>query len=157
MKRVVLIVTVLFFSTRAYSQGVGDSLIVNLKSGQRVAIPLASIQKITFDTTSSECVLSRAGSADLRGLEVSPSFPNPSHSGTNINFTIASPGSVSIAIYDSKGNLVRNISSPNCTAGQNQITWDGLNDRGAAVPSGTYLYEVRYGSETQTKQMVVIK
>jgi len=157
MKRAVFIAILLLFATRAYSQGVGDSLIVNLKNRQRVAIPLSEIRKITFDTSSSDGVQSRAGSTDLRGLQVSPSFPNPSRAGTNIDFTISSPGRVSIAIYDSKGNLVRNILSPNCTAGQNRITWDGLDDRGAPVPSGVCFYEVQYGSETQTKQMVVIK
>ena len=157
MKRAVFIAILLIFATRAYSQGVGDSLIVNLKNGQRVAIPLSSIRKITFDTASSEVVQGRAGSTDLRGLEVSPSFPNPARAWTNIDFTISSPGSVTIAIYDAKGNLVRNISYPNCPAGQNQITWDGLDDRGAPVPSGAYFYEVRFNGETRTKQMVVIK
>ena len=53
MKRAVFIAILLFFATRAYSQGVGDSLIVNLKNGQRVAIPLSEVRKITFDTSSS--------------------------------------------------------------------------------------------------------
>lgn len=157
MKRAFIIAIMLFFATRAFSQGVGDSLIVNLKSGQRVAIPLASIQKITFDTTSSEGMQVQAGSTAPRGLQLLPSYPNPSRTGTNIDFTIPSTGSVSIAIYDDKGNLVRNISLQNCSAGQNQIAWDGLNDNGTPVPSGAYFYEVRFGSETQTKEMVVIK
>ncbi len=139
---------------RAHGQGVDDSLVVNLKNGQRVAIPLASIQKITFDSVTSG-VMQAAPVAP--GLQVSPNFPNPSRAGTNIEFSIATGGTVSISIYDSKGYVIRQIGLPSCPAGQNQISWDGLNDRGAPVTSGAYFYEVRFNGETQTKQMVVIK
>ncbi len=85
----------------------------------------------------------------------------PDRSDTNVElsrvFSIHTTGSVSISIYDSKGNLIRLIDLLNCTAGQNQITWDGLDNRNAPVPSGAYFYEVRFNGETQTKQMVVIK
>ncbi len=133
----------------------GDSLIIHLKSGERVAIALSTIQKITFDTSSSEAVQVKPPSAS--GLQVFPNFPNPSQSGTNIRFTIATAGNVSLDIFDSKENLIRHIELPNCQTGQNQIQWDGLNNCGAPVPSGAYFYEVRFGNEIQTKQMVVIK
>ena len=154
MKKAVFIAIGLLFASYASAQGVGDSLIVNLKNGQRVAIPLSSIQKITFDSTSSEGVQS---TPNVSGLQVSPSFPNPSRTGTNIEFTIPTPGSVGISIYDSKGNIIRQIQTPNCVAGGNQITWDGLDDHGSHVPSGVYFYEVRFGNETQAKETVVIK
>ncbi len=155
MKRTVIIAAVLLFAVRADAQSVGDSLIVNLKNGQRVAIPFASIQKITFDSASSERV--QASSSGTSGLQVSPSFPNPSRTGTNIGFSIPTPGSASISIYDSKGNLIRSLTMPNCAAGQNEISWDGLDDRGNSVTSGAYFYEVRFGNEVQAKEMVVIK
>jgi flagellar hook assembly protein FlgD len=155
MKRTIIIAAVLLFATRADAQSVGDSLIVNLKNGQRVAIPLSSIQKITFDSLSSESVQSTPSSAS--GLQVSPSFPNPSRTGTNIEFSIPTTGSVSISIYDSKGNLIRQIETQNCMAGQNDITWNGLDDRNEPVMSGVYFYEVRFGNEVQAKEMVAVK
>ena len=156
MKRTIIIIaSVLLFAARADAQTVGDSLIVNLKNGQRVSIPLSSIQKITFDSLSSESVQTTTSSAS--GLQVSPNFPNPSRAGTKIEFSIPTTGSVSISIYDSKGNLIRQIETLNCAAGQNAIIWDGLDDRGEPVMSGAYFYEVRFGSEVQAKEMVVIK
>ncbi len=155
MKKAIFAVLLLLATTgHAGAQGVSDSLIVNLKNGQRVAIPLANIQKITFDSVSSEVVQS---TPSVAGLQVSPSFPNPSRTGTNIEFSIPTAGGVSISIYDSKGNLIRLLTMPNCVAGQNQITWDGLDDHNTPVPSGAYFYEVQFNGETQTKQMVVIK
>ncbi len=154
MNRTVIIAAVLLFAARADAQAVGDSLIVNLKNGQRVAIPLSSIQKITFDSSSSDVVQINP---NLPGLQVSPSFPNPSRSGINIEFSIPEPGSVSISIYDTKGSLIRLLPMQNCTAGPNQITWDGSDDRGLPVPSGAYFFEVQFNGEAQSKQMVVIK
>jgi flagellar hook assembly protein FlgD len=133
----------------------GDSLIIHLKSGERVAIPLSNIQKITFDTASSSVV--QLSPSNTSALQVSPSFPNPSRSGTKIEFSISTPGNVSIAFFNSKGNFIRRIDMPNCPVGQNEVTWDGLDDSGTPVPSGEYFYEVRYRGEVQTKQMVVIK
>jgi flagellar hook assembly protein FlgD len=155
MKQTFVIAAVLLFAARADAQAVGDSLIVNLKNGQRVAIPLSSIQKITFDSTSSESV--QISPSSVSGVQVLPSFPNPSRTGTNIEFFIPTTGSVSISIYDNNGNLIRQIEAQNCIVGQNDITWDGLNDRGEPIMSGAYFYEVRFGNETQAKEMVVIK
>lgn len=138
----------------AEAQGVGDSLIVKLKNGQRVAISLASIRKITFDSTTASGVQT---TPNAPSLQVSPSFPNPVRAGTNFEFSIPTLGNVNISIFDSKGEVVRQIEMPNCTTSQNQVAWDGLDDRGMPVPTGAYFYEVRFGNEVQTKEMVVIK
>ena len=150
-----LVVTVLFlFSQSAAAQGIGDSLIVNLKNGQRVAIPLSDIRKITFDTLTATVPQS---SSPTHGLAVSPSFPNPSRAGTNIDFDIATAGSVAIALYDSKGNLIRNLLTPNAQAGRNRVVWDGLDEHGVAVASGTYFYEVMYKGEILMKKTEVVR
>jgi hypothetical protein len=145
-----------FFALPSHAQGVGDSLIVNLKNGQRVAIPLSDIRKITFDTLTAS--VGRRFQPDLPGgLQISPSYPDPAHNGTSIVFSIAEEGSVTISISNSTGDEVRRIVSPTAQAGQNQILWDGLDFRGARVPSGAYYYEVRFKGEVQGKEMVVVR
>ncbi len=141
--------------TAAAQTAAGDSLIVHLKSGERVAIPIADIQKITFDTLSTDAV--NAGSTAPRGLELSPNFPNPATNGTNIEFYILNKGKVRIAVYDTKGNVIRRMEFPDLPTGQNHIYWDGRDNGGVPVPSGNYFYDVRCGKEVQTRQMVVIK
>ena len=132
----------------------GDSLIVNLKNGRRIAIPLADIQKITFDTATASVP------TDYRtqhSLEVAPSFPNPVRKEANIEFTIPRGGSVTISIYDAKGNLIRLLQVPDASAGLNSVVWDGLDGQNDSVPNGSYFYEVRFLGEIQTRRLMVLK
>ena len=154
MKKAIVLGFLLLTITSAHAQGIGDSLIVNLKNGKRVAIPLSDIRKITFDTLTASVA---QASSPTHGLDVSPSFPNPSHAGTNIDFDIATAGSVNIAIYDSKGNLIRHLQTPNAQAGHNRVVWDGLDEHGAAVASGVYFYEVRFKGEMLMKKTEVVR
>ncbi len=154
MRYAIPIALLLLYSVRSHAQSAGDSLIVHLKSGERVAIPIADIQKITFDTLSTDVV--RAGSTAPSGLELSPNFPNPSINGTNIEFSIPNRGNVCIAIYDAKGNVIRRMELPHSPAGQNYVRWDERTNEGALVPSGDYFYEVRFEDEVRARKMVVI-
>ncbi|MEQ1579590.1 MAG: flagellar hook assembly protein FlgD [Steroidobacteraceae bacterium] len=45
--------------------------------------------------------------------------------------------SVQLAVKDSSGQVVRNMTIP-AVAGNTEFVWDGLDDRGVAVPTGSY-------------------
>jgi flagellar basal-body rod modification protein FlgD len=44
---------------------------------------------------------------------------------------------LAVNVYDAAGQLVRHLNVP-ATAGEQQFSWDGLADSGAALPSGRY-------------------
>lgn len=69
-------------------------------------------------------------------------YPNPFTSTTSIRFTFPLDGRVSIRIYDLMGNLVRLIDADLSIAGAQEVLFDGLDNYGAPLGSGTYLYEV---------------
>lgn len=50
--------------------------------------------------------------------------------------------SASIRVYDSSGNVVRTITGRGLTSGDNDFTWDGMDDLGHAVPAGRYTFSV---------------
>ena len=50
--------------------------------------------------------------------------------------------SVTVKIYDSSGKLVRTMAGTGTASGDNTMTWDGTNDQGAALPAGSYGFEV---------------
>lgn len=65
--------------------------------------------------------------------------------GTNVNtikYTLSENANVVLKIYDSSNQLVKTLVNGPVTAGAKSITWNGKNDAGAIVPTGTYTYTV---------------
>jgi flagellar basal-body rod modification protein FlgD len=64
-------------------------------------------------------------------------------SDVSLGYTLSGPAaSVSIKIYDESGTLVRTIAAGGGGSGDHSVEWDGANDAGAALPTGTYRFEV---------------
>jgi flagellar hook assembly protein FlgD len=42
-------------------------------------------------------------------------------------------------------------------AGEHLMSWDGRDDAGQIVPSGTYLFRLENGVQVQTKKLVLVK
>ena len=153
MKNSIVAFCLLLISYPAAAQVTGDSLIVNLKNGQRVAVSLQDLDKITFDLPPAAVNAPEMATGHSNPV----AFPNPVHSSTTIAFELPTSGKADVLVFDAKGNLIRSLEILNAQAGKNQIVWDGLSDRGAQIPNGDYFYEVRFKGETQTRKMVVIK
>jgi flagellar hook assembly protein FlgD len=64
---------------------------------------------------------------------------------------------VKIFVYDIFGRVVKVLVDRPQPAGRFSITWDGRNERGEAVASGVYFYEVAIGEFRQAKKLVVLK
>jgi hypothetical protein len=71
-------------------------------------------------------------------LRLGPNVPNPFHPQTVIPYQLEAPASVRMAIFDVTGNLVRRLVEREETAGAHVASWDGRDDRAAAVASGAY-------------------
>jgi xylan 1,4-beta-xylosidase len=84
-------------------------------------------------------------------------FPNPFNPSTAIGYQLIANSFVTLRVYDVLGRevaiLVEGIEKP----GAHSVQWDGKNDRGEAMPSGTYLYQLRAGSFVMTKKMTLLK
>src|SRR5204862_7175770 len=122
----------------------------------RIAIPLSDIRKITVDTLGMTGVnrpLPPQGGG--KGMVRGGLYPNPVHTSTTIDFDLLHSGDVNIQILTSNRQVVRSISAPRLEAGHNQIVWNGLDDSGAPVQSGTYLFEVRSKDFVQSRKAVV--
>jgi flagellar basal-body rod modification protein FlgD len=49
---------------------------------------------------------------------------------------------VNLVIQDSSGNAVRTAALGACPSGMNKFTWDGLDDNGSQLPTGTYTTQI---------------
>lgn len=151
MQRLILIIIVLTIPCILFAQT--DTLVVKLKSGQVDKIAVTEITKITFEDITGIVENNNQNKA----LIAKGNYPNPFAEKTEIEFEIARAGSVEIKIYDNSGNLLCRFECPNCSAGINRITWDGTDDNGNQLFSGVYYYEVRFGKEVSSKQIILIK
>jgi hypothetical protein len=87
-----------------------------------------------------------------------PNYPNPFNPTTTIRFDLPRPAAVSLSVYDVVGRTVRTlIAGANHRQGPHSIVWDGRDDRGVAVASGVYFYELRAGREVLARKMVLSK
>jgi hypothetical protein len=68
--------------------------------------------------------------------------PNPFNPSTTIPFSVRAAGRVHIDIYDVEGRLVRKLVLEQVQPGQHEAAWDGLDDSGRRLASGTYLYRM---------------
>ncbi|MBI5326388.1 MAG: T9SS type A sorting domain-containing protein [Ignavibacteriae bacterium] len=84
-------------------------------------------------------------------------YPNPFQYATNIEYTLPKSGNITIKIYDSQGQLVRELFSGSNDGGKHSTIWDGMTDAGSEAPSGVYLYRIQFESEIISGKMVVIK
>ena len=67
-----------------------------------------------------------------------PVSPNPTAAGATVRFRMLSAGHVRLAVYDVRGRLVSVLREGEAGTGEHGVAWDGLDDRGRALPSGVY-------------------
>ncbi len=69
-----------------------------------------------------------------------PNRPNPFNPRTEIRFELARDGAPRLAVYDVRGQRVRELlAGEPLAAGAHAVVWDGRDDAGREVPSGLYL------------------
>ena len=159
------------------------STLAQYRNGKWLAIP-STVDKLTGRLTAS---ISRLGLFSvLKKNEVDgqvddlpvrfaleQNFPNPFNPTTAISFQLPAlsarqtasglgvEGSavsfVTLKVYDVLGREIRILVNGVGEPGVHTVQWNGRNDRGEAVSSGIYLYQLRAGSFEMTKKMVLLK
>lgn len=83
--------------------------------------------------------------------------PNPFNPSTTISFHTAKAEPVQIAVYNQKGQLVRDWGLTTGAKGTHSVTWDGRDNQGQPVSSGVYLYRMQSGKYSATRKMILMK
>jgi len=94
-----------------------------------------------IDTPPTTAVAEEASAVPARFF-LEQNYPNPFNPATQIQYTLPERGQVRLAVYTALGQPVRTLVDSAREGGQHQQTWDGLDDRGKAVASGTYFYRL---------------
>jgi hypothetical protein len=80
----------------------------------------------------------------VKSFELLNNSPNPvTGNSTRINYTVKTPGFVTITIYDLVGRAIRTLVSDYSAAGEGlSVEWDVRDESGMEVNSGAYMYEL---------------
>jgi len=99
----------------------------------------------------------------IKQTKLLQNYPNSFNPETWIPFELKQESDVVLQIYDTRGNLVREISLGRKPAGSyidksKAIYWDGRNDKGENVASGVYFYTIQAGDDyADTRKMVIVR
>ena len=83
--------------------------------------------------------------------------PNPFNPSTTMQFDLPEPGNVTLKIYNSVGQLVKQVASGNYASGRHKVVWDATNDRGEQVSAGVYLAVFKAGGIQQVRRVLLMK
>jgi subtilisin family serine protease len=85
-------------------------------------------------------------------------YPNPFNPRTVLRFELGRAGAVRLYVYDLRGRLIRELISGRLPEGRHEVVWDGLDEGGRPVGSGTYLVRlVRPGGERSSRKLALLR
>ncbi len=85
-------------------------------------------------------------------------YPNPFNPSTTIEYALPIDKRVTVRIYNMMGQVVKTLVNDEFQkAGRHRVIWDGTNEAGVRVASGTYIYSLEFGKYKKTKRMMLLK
>ena len=125
----------------------------------------------TWDTgsgvISASCTLNADGTVTqgpAKALVLTPAvhslgdnYPNPANPETNISYSLGQSGRVVLRVYNSLSQVIRTLVDEFGAPGTYTVRWDGRDDRGMAVSSGVYLYQLRADGYVETRKLALAR
>jgi hypothetical protein len=90
-------------------------------------------------------------------FELYQNFPNPFNPTTNIVYSLKSRTTVLLRVLDICGSEVRTLVHGTEAPGVKTVRWDGRDNSGHRVSSGTYFYELRAEETRHVRRMILLK
>ena len=114
------------------------------------------ILKITFPVTAVE---TRPSQGLPKEFGLAQNYPNPfpANGKTRISYQLAKPGRVVVKVFNLMGQEVRTLINEFKPAGAFEMLWDGKDNAGRQLSTGTYLYQIEAQRLVQTKKMVLLQ
>ncbi len=92
----------------------------------------------------------------LAGMNVR-AYPNPFNPSSTIVIELDAPRTVSAALFDAGGRLVRRLWNGPLAAGESTLLWDGKNESGCPAASGVYFLAVTGSRRTTTLKITLVR
>jgi len=128
-----------------------QNVAANDSVGQPIQLSVANGQIILVN------VASRQNEPLPAAFGLHANTPNPFNPSTAIQYDLAEPVEVTVKIFDMLGRQVRTLVNQPQAAGRYSIVWDGRDESGRGVTSGTFIYQLRAGGFVQNRKMLLLQ
>ena len=91
------------------------------------------------------------------GIRLRAAYPNPFHAEATIAFELAHPAAGNLSVYDVHGRRIRELTQGILPAGVHRVRWDGRNEAGQSVASGSYFYRLEADGFRLTRKVILIR
>ena len=92
-----------------------------------------------------------------RGQLMNP-YPNPFNPSTKLSYRLPEGGNLDLAVYDLQGRRLRTLRSGWRDAGRGEVTWNGRDEAGRALPSGIYFAKLLLdGEAVDSRRLALVK
>ena len=90
-------------------------------------------------------------------FRLAPAYPNPVQGRAIIAYSVGAEGPVSLKVYDLTGREITTLINQVQGPGNYRVEWDGRDNHGTMVSSGTYFYRMVSGNFSDGKKLVVVR
>ncbi len=90
-------------------------------------------------------------------MKLSPAYPNPFNANTNLILQNFSQGNATFEIFDTVGKKIYSKAISSNPTGVQTLVWDGKNDSGKTVSSGSYIVMVNAMDQQIIQKVLMLK
>ncbi len=90
-------------------------------------------------------------------FELFQNYPNPFNPSTTIKYVLPKNSYVTLKIYDMLGREIKTLVNKEQNTGSYEVQWNGEDNNGNKVASGTYVYRIIAGEYTFSKKLILMK
>ena len=83
--------------------------------------------------------------------------PNPFNPETTVHFDLPEAGAVHLSVFNLAGQEIRTLVSEYRAAGFHQTVWDGRDQVGRQMGTGTYLLRLQTGNKVESRKMLLLR
>ena len=125
-------------------------------------VELAELQTDTVELSWTVDGLSTAASFELPAFRATvasllPPAPNPFNPRTILSVDMPEAGPVRLRIFDLRGRIVRELYNGTLAAGITPLVFDGTDDEGRGLASGSYVAVLEAGDRRDTRRLTLVQ
>jgi len=84
-------------------------------------------------------------------------YPNPFNSEVVVKYSLPREGDVELVVYNTLGQAVRRLAKGHQGMGHHRVVWDGRDDAGRGLATGTYLVQLRAETFQTVQKLTLVK